>query len=447
MGSRLAKFLLLMFTAAVFAAYTWLLPAPWPHMLTWACGDVVGSEVCRATFTWYFWLYAGFCLGYMWLAIKTSELLRPTLLLVLALGLFVAVQPFTFHELNQIQTYSYEVFIVGFYNWMAWMAMAFAACLMWPKQQVHILRGMAALTLVMTAVFAFKGRGSTEHINPIAGGLLVERSLAMAKEGMLIRLCLAILAAGIVVVPLRMIAQWVARGKVDLSVGKRQLKLTGLFLGVALLPVLSLPVGIWLNGRDVQEARAYVNTFVPALEAYHKEHKEYPDVLGKIGAKLEDVPRLLAIYDYIAYGTKGGFYLARPEKFCFIFPNPGQDFGYWSLTSMRPWRLSKPEGSLEESYETVCDEDQEDVQQALIAGHLGIPDANDPLTALGVEAGERFPMKRQTQAVTPRLQQAIDELGYKDPSIYYQPPAPPAGSVVTPESLLEELKKQPLRTD
>ena len=447
---------ILLLAVVLFVAYTnmelfipganFMVLPPWNmKLLNATCGDSDAAPLCRHLYAWYFWLYALLCGGYAVMAVRRRQFLKPTLLLGLAGVMFYAIQPFTFSELSQPQTYSYEAFIVGFYSWLALVALAFIAALLWPGKRWRICLAAFIGTAAATVFFGYQGRGGVEHINPLVGGLMVKHSWKMAQPSFLLKLCLAMAA----IVPacnlLHHLAHWIRHGRVNLRVWGRNGVLLAAFVAFVLLPVLSLPLGFRLNRQDIREAKTYVDALTPKIKAYYTEHKEYPKDLSEVGANFKAVPRLLDIYDYLANGTKGGFYLSRAEKFCVIFPDNSLDPGFWSLTSERPWRFSQPSKALEESFQSVCDEATNDVQQELIAGHLGLPDPDDPYAQFGLILNQVI-QPALTEAATPRLQKEIDELGYKDPDIYAKQPMIPPEAQLRPEDLLEELKKQPLRS-
>ncbi len=428
----------------VFRAY--ISPVPWAWDTATICARSESAALCTNSYLGLFWVYFLATILFIGIALKTGNLLRTLLVMVLFGYLGMLAQDRVISELSHVQTYSYEVFIFSFYYWCAASVTCLVACFLWPNAAVRIVRYTAIGTILCAVLFAFEGRGSVEHINPLLGGLLVEFKLEYLKAGFLWKLASVLALSAVVFFPFRLFSLWIIDGAWKWRHAARTsvLVIAG-FVGIGVLPLVSVPAGMVLHQYDIRVAKEFVNAIVPKLQAYYDEHEEYPSDLFAVMEKYEKAPRLLDIYEYFTFGTKGGYYLSRPQKYCFIVPDTSIDAGYLSLTSARKWRYSHPGKALEDEFEAICDENMDDVHEELVAGHLGLPDTDDPIAYLGSVVGEvRQPA--MTQAATPRLEEALHDLGHKDPDIYKVRERPELGKV-DPKALLEQLKQQPLRTD
>ncbi|MCB2081702.1 MAG: hypothetical protein KDD76_03630, partial [Rickettsiales bacterium] len=139
---------------------------------------------------------------------------------------------------------------------------------------------------------------------------------------------------------------------------------------------------------------------LPKLQAFAvKNDNAYPPTLEhSVEEEGITLPRLLRLFDFLAYNQHGAYYISRPEKYCFLVYNPGAvDYGYYSLTSERGWKFHPYAGkSLEEIYLEYCDEPQTFKQR--IKKHLGLQeDPNDPDHIL--EPSELFKQQWKTPDV------------------------------------------------
>ena len=446
---QLAKIIgLLIWASGLLALYTIKISVtPIPPVAALMCGGGEFSALCQNLYLFYFYYYAAITVLYVGAVLVFRDFWRPTVLLLLTGAGCYFIQAFTFEELKAVQTYSYEVFIIAFYHWALWMVILLAAACMLPRQRKIITLITLLLTVACTVLFTIQGRGSVEHITPLLGGLLADISWDMLGLSVLAKLLVMLMVGAVLIYPLlAMLAIWVRHGKVTWRVWPRGVVYGVVYSIIALIPITSIPAGMQLNNKDIDEAKQFVDQLLPQIEEYQKEHKEYPQDLSQVvDLEAMETPRLLDIYEYIAYGTEGAYYLSRPEKYCIIFQNPGKDFGYYSLTSDRKWKFFSERQSLARAYETICDESGNLKDESLIAGHLGLPNPDDPLAALGAEVGDVV-QPAMTQGATPLLEKQIHELGYKNPEIYATKPMIPEEEMIGPEELLERLKKQPLHT-
>ncbi len=306
----------------------------------------------------------------------------PTLsLAILAGAVLFQAQNLAVQTVGDIRTFGYQKFIILFHLWLALALIAEAALMLFSNRGKGILRVFFAITIVCSFAFVLYGRGSAEHVTAILGGLpygISWRSAWMSQEAQVWVWIMAIFLGLALIIGT---AQWVRAGDLKHDYMRRVARNTLALLAMTLVPLLSIPPGLWLNERDVQEAKSFINRLVPKLQDFaHANDGAYPPtLLHSVMEREMKQPLLLALFDFLAYETKGAYYVSRPQKFCFLIYNPGgTDFGYHSMTSEHGWKFTPYDGrSLEEIYAELCD-DPIGFQER-ITRHLGLgADPNDP---------------------------------------------------------------------
>ena len=101
---------------------------------------------------------------------------------------------------------------------------------------------------------------------------------------------------------------------------------------VAVVQALSLPIGSWVGDRDMKAAKAYCESLLPALEAYHDEHDCYPTEVTLAELIVDREPYLLRNRQY---------YHGQCSGFSFQILDPGAILGSWWLDGeSRQWRYA-----------------------------------------------------------------------------------------------------------
>lgn len=380
-----------------------------------ACVESETKSLCLWFNHFYLFVYALVLISAAVAIYFLQSLWRSLLLSLSAVFSIYTAQSYTAGELSDIRTYGYELFIISFYLWVPAVFIFAVAALLFAENRKNIIKTALVFTVVLTLIFIFSGRGSTEHIIPITGGLLYSFSVDSLWLSNIVKLCVAIALILPVYYTIEFARNWVKEGKFFLKGKADKARVILIFIWISFIPFISVPFGVLLNKYDIKQSKKFIEEIIPLVEKYKKENNEYPKIIADI-AKNKPSPRLIDIYEYLTYGTKGGYYFSRPEKYCFVIFNPGKDFGYFSVTSERGWKFFNNKSSLEEEYVSVCDEN-ESTYEGLIASRLGLPDQNDPIAKMGVEIDSVIRPAR-TPSAAGKLQELIDKAGEKDPSIY-----------------------------
>jgi len=430
-------------------ANTWRLMAP----IDFLCGvsadarDVAEAELINVCQTLNHLHYAVFTLllGALGIALfRWFYPLRVAIVVFIGIPLLYWARSYTAKELGAVQTYSYELYIIVFYGWCAVMAILTAAGFLIPKHSKKVLILSLALSLLITLVAAFVGRGSVEHITPILGGLMAGFSGTLLWEGVLVKLLAIIMSCTVVYMSVAGLVFWVRDGKFPKQRLKHAFKYSVISLIIALLPVLSVPAGEALHGKDVIEAKNYIHKLVPRMKEYYDEHDEYPKRLEEVVDVSEDKPRLIRIYDYLAR-IPGAYYLSRPQKYCFVVFDSSRNHGYHSMTSDNDkWEFADESRDMGEVYLDICGESGITSHEGMIAGHLGLPDPDDPVAAVGLMVDDVV-RPALTQEATPILEGELHRLGRKDPSIYGDQQPDDSQRYISPDELRDQIYKAPLR--
>lgn len=389
------------------------------------CADGDTEQICRDFFYLYFSLYALFLISYAFFVYVYGALWRFTIILLFALPALFQAQNFTALELSAIQVHSYEPFKILFYLWAIFLFIFFLASALFERKRKLLTKIFLLVTIICSIFFAFNGRGSAEHITPIIGGLLAEISLenfqlAEIPEFIFILAIMAFIAA-----TGKTLKYWITHGVFRFRQGEEVLKTSGYYMLIALIPILSIPPGVILNKSDVSEAKQFIDSITPKVKDYYEKNKEYPKLITQVIEKETKVPRLIANYEYLVFNEKGAYYLSRPEKYCFIFQDPGKDFGYYSITSDRAeWKFFSETSSLDEQYLSICGEDGPGSHEGLVAGHLGLPSPDDPVSEINLKVLDKVNRPAITPKESEELEKVLEEMGKQDPSII-DPSNPP----------------------
>jgi len=207
----------------------------------------------------------------------------------------------------------------------------------------------AGLTALLSAQL---GRGSLEQFEltvvPSVWTFLIAVSTAawaFALRGtrdLWVRAGLASLAVAIVTVAPRETLLVLAGGLAVDCAGRRLRPAAPIAVAaVGLVALLQLPAfwwGLLLNGSDVDEAKAYCESFVPKLEAHFDRNGTYPRSLNQLPLEMGEVPRLV---------DPASFYTVTGNRYQLSFPDPsGLDQGQCYDSFVGSWRKWSRPGAL-----------------------------------------------------------------------------------------------------
>lgn len=351
-------------------------------------------------------------------AFYTKKIFRIAILGATSAALFYQAFLYSANILNDFRTYSYEILISFFFFWFALILTIFIASMMFDKTYKKLLNFALLVTISSIVVLTLEGRGSVEHINLLIGGLLHESTWEMYKKSSTLSMLYFMIVATIIWSIIYLIANWVKDGKFYFSSIKHNVKMFLVFILFISLTLISIPAGEYLNKLDIKDSEKFIAEIIEKVDVYYSKKGEYPRDLRQLeGVSLEDPPRLLDIFEYLANGYKGAYYFSRPQKFCFVFQNPGKDLGYRSITNERKWRFTSTSSSVEDELFSICDDGGPRSHQNLIAGHLGVSEFSNPLDEMALELNQDV-RSRQSKLSTENLEKEINKLGAKDPTIY-----------------------------
>ncbi len=368
---------------------------------------------------------------------------REAVFWILSLFLLTCSYRLVMVDVIDVRTYSYEFFLLTFYIWSAFLAIALILGVLYPKTRIVGISLSLIATIAVTFIFAEEGRGSIEQtmllIDRLNDGKLMQMLFGESFNksilyGIFVHKYVFYLTFLFFYIAVGGLFCWIITGEMKSISWKNGVIVTLIIIAISFIPLASISYGKKINKKDVNDARIFIEDLVPKVQSYYNKKSEYPQDLSQIMSYTDNTPHLIDIFEYLAYGAKGAYYLSNAQKYCFIFMNQREDnFGYYSLTSDRDWRFFPYNGvSLEEKFETVCDEGMGGSHEGLVAGHLGVMDLDDPVALEGVDIGV-VARPAATMQATEKLDKALKELGKIDPSTRAGPaPAfpPPAGATV-----------------
>lgn len=316
------------------------------------------------------------------IALYMNSRILPTLLLaIFAFVVMLAAQNTAIETLSDIRTFGYQKFVILFLLWSALLLIFETTILLFQESAKRISWIFMVATCAFSIAFIFYGRGSAEHVGALLGGLLQDISWQALWLSQLVQVWVyALMIVGVAVL-VTIAVQWVKWGNINYASMKKVTRHMALLFVISIIPLLSVPPGLWVSWRDVEHAKTFINRLVPKLQdfAHANDGAFPPTLLHSVMASGTKQPLLLDRFDFLAYETRGAYYVSRPEKYCFLIHNPGgRNFGYYSMTSERGWKFFPYDGrSLEEIYTELCD-DPLGFQERIMR-HLGlVTDPHDP---------------------------------------------------------------------
>ncbi len=324
-------------------------------------------------------------------------------------------------QIAEPERYGIEWFTLSYYLWCFILFNIFLTLILLPSKTKFLLSATTIITIISIPVFAYTGRGHFEQITPLAGGLFGKISFDMLWLSFSFRLFLGLAAIAIISGFVSLMAYWVINGKFSFSGLKRNLILCSFFLLLLILPVTSIPLGEIYNNKDVADAKHYIDEVKLKVDRYYYENGEYPKFIDKMLPE-KSSPKLLQRHEFFTYGIRGTYYFSRNDKYCFLFQNPAREFGYYSLTSERGWRLNKTGASYDDVFVNLCDESNKNFED-LISGHLGANPDDKLINDISIEAGAAV-VPATSNTASQILEDKIIEGAKKDPSLlkYFESP-------------------------
>ena len=326
-------------------------------------------------------------------------------------------------ELSDPQTFGIELYIISFYSWFWLIANLFAAAIIFWHLRIFIFYTAFVLTSIFTYIFTITGRGTFEHIKSLIGETMFEFSWFTVLESKILYLAALLFLISLLWGVISVAASWVRSGNIKPDRFFRNYKPFALWLLIILIPIFSYPFGKLVNMHDVKQAKNFINKTTKYAEKRYFENGQYPKIINDYLDEIDDkTPWLLKRHEYFSHGIEGTYYLSRPKKYCYIFQNPAEKPGYYTLTSMRKWRFNASTQSIEDVFVKYCDEVDQSHDE-LITKHLGLTGPDDYIGQLMNQFNVPF-MPATSKAASQKLHKKIMDYGEEDPDVfnYYRRP-------------------------
>lgn len=312
--------------------------------------------------------------------------------------------------------YGFELFVIIFYSWCLFYVVFFSAALLFKRISNNLFLIFLPITIISSFAFVYYGRGSFEQATSLLGGIFIEITPRFFLKSNLVQLGLFSLILTCVYGLFSLTKNWVAKGNMIPELFFENFRIFSLFIIIVLTPLISLPFGALKNAKDVEKAKNFIDDIAKKATKYYYENGEYPRIIDEFINKTAKTPRLLKRHEFFTYGIKGTYYFSRPEKFCFLFQNPAQKFGYYSLTSTREWRFTSSMESYDDVYIQMCDESLQGTDQ-LISNHLGMENPDDFLNSKAIEFNSPNILP-ESKLSSQELDKKIQEYGKEHPEIF-----------------------------
>ncbi len=319
-------------------------------------------------------------------------------------------------SISEPSNYGFETYVLIFYSWCFFFVVIFTFALLFKRATNNLFLVFLSATIISSFAFVYYGRGSFEQATSLLGGAFINLNLKFILKSNLIQLGLFALILTCIYGLYSLIKQWVSKGNVIPELFFEKFRVLSLFTIILLAPLISLPFGALKNAQDVEKAKAFIDGIAKKATRYYYENGEYPKIIDEFIDKSAKNPRLLKRHEFFTYGIKGTYYFSRSDKFCFLFQNPAQKFGYYSLTSAREWRFTPSLDSFDNVYIQMCDESLEGTDQ-LISNHLGMENPNDFLNSKAIEFNSPNILP-ESKISSQELDKKINEYGKDHPEIF-----------------------------
>ena len=347
------------------------------------CLEGESGRVCLQFYSQYFAYFGVIIALYVAALIYCYYPLHFTVVMAPAMFILYQLHASIAKQLSSPLSFGYEDVVTLAPLWgFAWVLLAVAALIVSKPHRFRMLLVAVILTSLIAAWFVFAGKGSNIHLSTLTGMVSQWRWSDLLHHALLIQLWLVLLIAMACMIMMIWIIQWIKKGSVELAVIGDALKIYVSYVAISTIILLSVPAGIYVNQQEVQNAQSFVDRLIPQLNAHYETYGEYPKSLQQFTEKEQtQAPFLLERHSYLVGRGRDSYYLSRPHKFCFVFHNPGIDFGYYSITSQRNWQLRETSEMLPGLLLEICDEKhlQFEEQLMLLQEGASMPNLDAPV--------------------------------------------------------------------
>jgi hypothetical protein len=320
-------------------------------------------------------------------------------------------------QLSKPDSYGIDWFIITFNLWTWLFINIYLLSLIFWGWRVKFLYLNFFVTIVFTYLFIITGRGTIEHAFTLIGETMFDVNLITILQSSVVYIIGAIFLLTIIYGLLAVAGYWIKTGLLEGKIFFRNFKVFLTSILIIFLIYISYPFGLMLNKLDVKEAKSFINEISKFTQKYYYENGEYPMEIGSyLENKSSETPWILKRNEYFSHGIKGTYYLSRPQKYCFIFQNPGSTPGYYTLTSMRGWRHNASVEAIEDVFVRYCDEVGES-HENLISQHIGLTGPDDFIGRMANEFNIPY-IPATSKKASRKLHEKITEFGEENPEIY-----------------------------
>lgn len=262
---------------------------------------------------------------------------------------------------GDIRFFGFRAYVTMVQYWASFMLCMQLWLVLYPDYRKVSRKLYLIATLLITIGLVVLGRGSVYQFNTLIGGLFLEVSYRALDYSFLWGQWIELTVLAVVYALIMVFVAFIKKGSPKVDVVDRVLKPTALVMGGSAITLISLLPGHWMAERDIEDAQHFVDKLIPSVEQFYEEEEEYPlSIVGGIVPLEEKLPFLLDRFEVLARpkagGLKGGYYLSRPNKFCFMLQDMGITPGYYSITNeSNGWKYFEYDGRpLESFFWEVC---------------------------------------------------------------------------------------------
>lgn len=320
-------------------------------------------------------------------------------------------------KISNPASYGLDGFVTSYYFWLFLITTLLLLGLFYYENRIRFFKLAAIASLIAIIMLSFWGRGTYEQYYVLSGYFGQEYDLFELFKSETFRIILWFFFATTIFGLLLVAYEWIVSGNLVPNLFFRGYKV---FLVMSLMltfSLLSLPIGDFLNEKDVQKAKDFINDIKKDVDKFYLENGEYPKFISDFINEEKENPFLLKRHEYFTLGVRGTYYFSRADKYCFIFQNPSADFGYYSITSNREWRQYSDNKDFGNVYLSMCDESLEN-EETLFSDHFGMPYADDELTKIYYEfnSPDNIPHSKESTRI---IHEKIMKYGKEvDPKIF-----------------------------
>lgn len=353
--------------------------------------------------------------GFIIISLRPKEFIRKLIFLAsFFLSIFI-ISDALLKDISDPTKYGLENYFIVYYLWAFALFNITVISVLFGYRKKLIISSII-FTLAFSILLGFLSRGAFEANATLIGAYQLEgssESLFKAYNFVIWKIFAAyILSYALLDLGL----SWVLKGEVIAKKFFINLLIILSLLPIIYLNLISLPIGQYINKKDVSEAKIFIDGIKKNVDKYYLENGEYPKVIVDYIEGKQSKPWLLKRHEYFSLDITGAYYFSRPKKYCFIFQNPNKDFGYYSLTSTRGWRYNKNVKDFDDVYLKLCDETDQSLEN-LVAGQIGLKDPDDLLGKMAIETNTLL-SPAISKTISGDLHDKIMEYGDENPEIY-----------------------------